>query len=624
MGPVRHIVWIGVVVLLGFLASQAWAEPPPPSLSETEFGLAFINSAEVPRSDARIQRGIDAGARMDRFPLYWNSVEAQPNLFYWDNFDRVLRANEAVGLDTLVVLLGTSAHYYPSAPPASAPPIPLSHDGLLLDPADGSVALQRCRDGMRPPTGLDEPIFADGTDLPAPDKEINPANPWARFVHQAAERYRPGGSAQLNVRHWEIWNEPDLCLFWTGTPVQYARLLKVAYLVIKQVDPEAVVLWGGLAHYENPDFLPALIDTLKADSMAAEHNGFFDAAASHHYSDVTKGYQYTQRIRDVLAGTGWESKSVWITESGVPACGDEIGPFCPNAHRADVEGQASFIWQNVAYTRLAGGGPIFHFQLHDDCGNENRSAPPADAFGLMTNETDAFCVPHNAQPRLAYSAYQLATRYFPDTEILWEDTENDAVRRVAFYHSESSERRLLLWTIGTEDAVTHVPATGAQAHLIALDGSYVELTPVDGSYEVSLPGSTNPRQPNSATYIGGKPYLLIERDTLPPVTHLTLEHVSPTIFQLEWETTDRGSGVVQDGVTIWIQVDDGPWERWLTEQPASGSTLVQGSEGHRYRFGVIATDHAGNGLIEPLMQAETLLRETKRETKSLYLPFTFR
>lgn len=57
---------------------------------------------------------------------------------------------------------------------------------------------------------------------------------------------------------------------WSGTPEEYARLLKVAYLVIKQVDPAATVLWGGLAHFANGDFLPRLMAALQADPMAAD------------------------------------------------------------------------------------------------------------------------------------------------------------------------------------------------------------------------------------------------------------------------------------------------------------------------------------------------------------------
>ncbi|MBA3530701.1 MAG: hypothetical protein H0T73_02110 [Ardenticatenales bacterium] len=620
MRPERRFEQFFLLALLGFsllLSSGQTQAGPPLPIDPTDFGLVFVNSAEEARGTARIQRAVSAGARMDRFPLYWNNIEIQRGRFEWSRHDAAIRANEAQGLETLALLLSTSAYYYPSTHPA--PNVGSGRPASsIAEPLPSLPDRQPCAEGMRPPGALNEPIFADGTDRPAPGKGINPANPWARFVEEAVNRYRPGGSAGLNVRHWEIWNEPDLCHFWSSTPRQYARLLKVAYLVIKQADPQATVIWGGLAHYGNRDFLEGLVQALREDPMAATYNGFFDAAASHQYSDVTQGQVYTQRVRRALTGTGWENKAVWITESGVPVCGDAIGPPCPDAHRANSEGQAAYIWQNVAYTRLANGGPIFHFQLHDDCGNEARSAPPADAFGLVSNEGDHPCVPHRAQPRLAYSAYQLAARYFPQTQVLWDDTQ-EGVRRVAFYHPATRERRILVWMTGDSSGIARVPATAAQGRRIGVDGSYQDMTPVNGEYQIPLPGSTNMRRSGSATYIGGLPYLLIERDAQPPTTTLALKTLSELEFEVTWQASDLGSGLLD--VSLWMQIDDGKWQRWLGDLPAEGDTAAEGTAGHRYRFALLATDGAGNALTTPIAQAELSLGAKPRQLPNrLYLP----
>ncbi|MCZ7574093.1 MAG: hypothetical protein M5U01_36545 [Ardenticatenaceae bacterium] len=577
-------------------------------IGRTQFGLVFVNSAENLRSDARIQRGVEAGAQLDRFPLYWNHIERNTGQFDWSRQDAALRANERKGLGTLAILLGTPSQYYPPGfhlqGQVTMPPI----GGGPLRAGVGELRGQGTCDapGPPPPRGLNAPIFADGSDRPAPGKAVNPDNPWARFVWQAVERYRPGGSAALHVRAWEIWNEPDLCQFWFGTAQEYARLLKVAYLIIKQSDPQATVVWGGLAHFQQPQFLTTLVGTLQSDPLAAEFGGFFDAAASHHYSTATHGYNYTRRIRDTLAGTPWANKPIWITESGVPICDDYPGPPCPSPYRANPEEQAAYIWQNVAYTRLAGGGPIFHFQLHDDCGNVVAPNSP-DGFGLVKNEPASYCSPSNAEPRPAYTAFQLATRFFAETEVLWADIQDGKVRRVAFYHPDSKERRLLVWAIDGDDAVARVPATGAPALRLALDGRTAELTPTGGEYQIPVPHATNRNQPGSSTYtIGGKPYLLIERDTLPPTS--TVAPLAPTLpptFEVSWQTSDLGSGVAE--VALWRQEDEGQWQLWLADQPASGSAQFTGQVGHRYRFAVMAMDRAGNAPQKPVAQAETVI-----------------
>ncbi len=599
-----------LALALGLMVPSVRGEPEVLTIAPTELGLVWVNSAEDVRDAARIQRGTDAGAKLDRLVLYWSNVEGSPGQFNWSNQDRALRDNEARGLGTLAVLLGVPWHAM-SGPieagkESTLPPVgggPLRFEGA------GALDAEACGD-QRPPRGLNDPIFADGTDTPGPGKVANPNNLWARFVQQAVNRYRPGGTGGTNVHYWEIWNEPDLCQFWLGTPQEYARLLKVAYLLIKQSDPGATVMWAGLAHPgNNTQFLPSMVTALRTDPMAAAHNGFFDAAASHQYSDVLHGYNFTNRIRSALAGTGWEGKPIWITESGVPVCDSFPGPECPSPHRATADGQAAYVWQNIAYTRLANnGGPIFHFQLHDDCGNMPTPNPPADAFGLATNEAHVFCVPHTAQPRLSYSAYQQAARYLADTELLWADIQGGVVRRFAFYHPATGERRLLTWSIDGSSHVAQIPAAGVSARRIALDGSEMMLTPVNGEYRVDVPGSTNLRHPGSATFIGGKPYMLVERDTLPPTMHLDeLPPLTTSPFPLSWRVEDKGSGVAW--VNLWVQRDEGPWQMWLAGQPATGTASFTGEREHRYRFLIQSADRAGNvyGGFDPL--AETMVTD---------------
>ncbi|MBX2998865.1 MAG: hypothetical protein KF893_10175 [Caldilineaceae bacterium] len=587
--------------------------PVTPTATETQidFGLAFINSAESPSGVQRIQRGIEAGAQMDRFPIYWDRIEFDYANFNWEDQDKVLRDNEAAGLSTLALLLGTPGHYRQTRS-AHHPTPPIG--GSFVRYADAVTSRSTCDrwQGPPPPAGLFNPIFADGTDLPAPAKSINGENPWARFVHAAVNRYRPGGSAGLNVSHWEIWNEQDLCHFWSGTAQEYARLLKVAYLVIKQSDPGATVMWGGLAHFANGRFLYDMINAIKADPMAAAYNGFFDAAASHHYSLSWHGYDYTNKIRNALIANGWGNKPIWITESGVPVCNDYPGPDCPSPWRATPEEQAAYIWQNVAYTRLAGGGPIFHFMLHDDCGNEVRPDSP-DGFGIVKNESSSFCSPANAERRPGFSAFQLATQYFPNTEVLWGDVvQGWTVRRVSFYHPASRERRLMLWSIVGQNVVATVPATGSSARLLAVDGSETILFPSAGVYTLPLPGATNRNWPDGdgGYNIGiyGLPYLLIEEDTAPPVATITpLPTVVGLTFPVRWQAQDLGSGVAS--VSLWARADGEDWQLWLKDLPASGSRSFIGVADRRYQFAILATDRAGNALNERTPQAQTTVQD---------------
>ena len=486
-------------------------------------GLVFVNSAEDLRSPQRIQRGIDAGAELDRFPLYWHLAEPQPGVFDWSQVDAAIQANLAQGLNTLPIFLGTPPHYFPEPvsvdqvvpmPPVGGGP---TREGLQK-PGSGPMMENGCTvQGTPPSQNLFVPIFDDGTDIPGPGKSINPNNYWARFIFKAVERYRPGGPAGTAVRYWELWNEPDLCHFFGGSVDEYARMLKVGYLAIEQADPDARMMWGGLALYGpkyegGQHFLNDLVARLKADPMAVQYSGFFDYPAIHQYSTSTHGYTYKTYIRNALTGTPWRYKPIWVTESGVPVCGSFPGPECPSPYRGTAQDQAAYIWQNIAYSRIGGNeGPIFHFQLHDDCGNIPSPVPPADAFGLITNAPSAPCPPHIAEPRPSYTAYQLAKSYLVDGRFLFSDMPLYGMRRFVVEHEMLNERRTMLWAVYGSNVTYNLQATGSSALVLRPDGSTDVVTPVNGQYTFTLPASTNQNQPGSSTYtIGGYPFLVIE------------------------------------------------------------------------------------------------------------------
>ncbi len=641
---------------IGALSSQTTTVPYTKTLGVSEFGLGFVNSAETNSGDGRIQRGVDTGVRMDRFPIYWEQIERRIGEFTWTGQDAAIRANEAKNLNTLAILLGTPRQYrlggrsastflggsFTELPenfaPRSGGCLPQEAGGEcdLLEVTDVSGRQVRVtREGLQSqagscqrhegppaPFGLSNPIFTDGTDVPGTDARLNPTNPWARFVGAAVNRYKPGGSAGTNIRHWEVWNEPDLCHFWSGTPQEFARLLKVAYIVIKWIDPDAYVVFGGLAHFENGQWLYDMLDALQADSLSSQNSGFFDAAGSHHYSLSYVGYQYTNKVRNALDARGWPDKPIWITESGVPVCNDYPGPTCPSPWRATANEQASYIWQNIAYTRLAGGGPIFHFMLHDDCGNVVAVDSP-DGFGLAKNESTSYCSPSNAETRLSYTAFKLANQHLTGTDVAWADIERFRVRRIAFYHPETEERRLLTWSLNTQAQTANIPATGTSGRLIQLDGTTTVVTPTAGVYEVSLSGATNTNWPDGqggySMGIYGEPVLLIETDTISPTASiLDLPAYSPQTFPVTWLAKDWGSGVIS--TSVYVKVEDGDWALWKGGVEAYGKASYSGEAGKKYAFSVAAEDALGHKLEANTSLAETTVAEHSSVTGSVINP----
>jgi hypothetical protein len=60
-----------------------------------------------------------------------------------------------------------------------------------------------------------------------------------QYVRRTAEHFRGA------IRVWEVWNEPDVSMFWNGSPEEYAQLAKIACRAAKAGDPNCMVLVGA-------------------------------------------------------------------------------------------------------------------------------------------------------------------------------------------------------------------------------------------------------------------------------------------------------------------------------------------------------------------------------------------
>ncbi len=514
------------------LVARQGPEMPP----GVDFGLVFITSAEYPADAARFDRARSAGARWDRWPLYWSGVETSPGQFQWNHVDSALRDALAQGFEVSLILMGTPSFYAAGGVPTRLP-------------IGGSLLRQSQRDAptpeapiaiaaANPPAGLYAPIFTDGTDRPGPGKTINPENRWAAFVYQAVARYRPGGLAGQQVpgwpsgrgvRAWEIWNEPDLTFFWNGTAADYARLLKVAAIAARQADPQARILFGGLAIFEKPNWLQEVLAVLRNDPTPDLRDAFgwyFDILPIHSYSYAWQTFRYLNQAKATLRDFGL-SKELWVNESGLPVWDDYPGPGDPNSgYRGTREEQAAYVVQSAAYALWLGARVVFHFMLHDDCGNGPNAQ---DAFGLHRNPDPAPCYPSDAGARPAAAAYRLVATHLRGATPLWRlRTTNGQidwgactgqVEWFAFRRPDGA-RVLLAWTRLNVPATITVTAIAPQGIVYDIrSGAATIVRPVNGIYTFSLPPATNyntptlcnpARQKQGEAAVGGLPLFLVE------------------------------------------------------------------------------------------------------------------
>ena len=136
---------------------------------------------------------------------------------------------------------------------------------------------------------------------------VSPPKDWSRWrelvrdlVAHLVERY---GRAEVRDRwSFEVWNEPNLEVFWAGTPEDYFRLYDLAAEAIRSVDPGLRV--GG----------PASAAAGWVEQMLAHvdaHGAALDFVSTHTYGSPPLD------LRPLLARRGHAGTPLWWTEWGV-------------------------------------------------------------------------------------------------------------------------------------------------------------------------------------------------------------------------------------------------------------------------------------------------------------------
>ena len=226
----------------------------------------------------------------------------------------------------------------------------------------------------------------------------------AGFARAAVQRYGPNGSLwrenpgapSMPVRSWQIWNEPNLGIYWCNrpNPREYASMLRVVGQAIKSEDPAAEIVTAGMPDSKLKSAMP-LSRYLKG-LYRARGKRYFDTLAINSYAkDNRQLADLLKSIRKRMNRSHDRRARIWITEIG---WGDS-GP----RHRFIVgaEGQAVRIANAIKLLgkmrkklRLRG---VVYYSWRD-----LNPYPPNydDMWGLHTGLLDL-----NGNPKPAYNAF---------------------------------------------------------------------------------------------------------------------------------------------------------------------------------------------------------------------------
>ncbi len=342
------LIWV-TSLSLSLLLLNCWASQGTEALGQTwasqfnqiaratrdypyGFGQGYMSVANSPEQNSREYEAVaQTGATWLRVMIDWNTIEGKKGQFNWGWLDHIVDEAQRHDLQVLGIIgftppwarLAGFSSLFPSAPPA------------------------------------------------------NPAD-FAKFCAQVVQRY---GN---QIAHWEIWNEPNLPIFFgfaAKRVERYAEMLKVAYPAIKAIQPESTVLVAGLSPLNGVDSPPGFLQQL----YDAGIKGFFDAAAAHPYVfpdglavDPVNGWSDVDRMHQVMVAHGDSNKKIWLTELGAPTCDCNSG--------VSQQEQAKQITDLLtAAARTSYTGPAFIYSIRDS-NTANRGSRESNMGALLTTD----------------------------------------------------------------------------------------------------------------------------------------------------------------------------------------------------------------------------------------------
>lgn len=230
------------------------------------------------------------GATVSRFDLPWMMVEKQSGQWNYSVIDNLVEESKKHGIQ-LFAILGKNPSW------------------------------------LKVPAG-------QGTD---PEKFLD-------YVRRTVTRYKD------TIFYWDLWNEPQYT--WTGSKAEFGLLMERAYLLIKKIQPQSVVIFNG--HPFEEELRGYTLENLKPLKGRIP----FDALGMHPYSrpkspDDIDFFFHLSRIRQWLEQAA-PGRRLWVSELGWPTSNDSGG--------VSQRQQAAYLARSVIMSLAAGAKKYIWYQ----------------------------------------------------------------------------------------------------------------------------------------------------------------------------------------------------------------------------------------------------------------------
>lgn len=411
----RNLIRIGALGLLVFFINLKAPVPASgfdsisgPLQNQTQsFGVQFFGSL---KNNTALDLFSEARAQWIRVPVSWSSIEpvnTTPENYDWSELDASVANARADGLDLILTLTEQPSWA------ADYPMGPVKNTGDILE-----------------------------------------------FFGALVERYNGDGYNDAPgspvVRYFEVYNEPDNSSiifategggYWGHNGNKYAELLRQLYPVLKAANPDARLVFGGLAMewFEEDG---GWFDRHFLDDVLANCQGHicFDVMNFHYYPDFRSNWE--SYGKDIIGkATYIRTKLKEYGFGGVPVICTETSLGSSKDYGSTAEAQSSYVVKVYVRSRAA-GLPIVIWYKADDYGEDNLP-------GLL----DVFL-----QPKLSYWSFKVMGSALNNAlyqrSLTKEETGDEQIEGYVF---QVGQRRVdVVWT---EDTTTYNAVNAPQIPL---------------------------------------------------------------------------------------------------------------------------------------------------------------
>jgi hypothetical protein len=269
-------------------------------------------NVHIPSNSILDDVAMNLGMHWIRVDFDWYRIEPEQGRFQWEATDRIIARSRDLGMEVLATL-------------AYTPPWASSNQG--------------------------NPRISDP---PASQ------NYWTDIVREATSRYGD------QVLYWQLWNEPNLSQFWSGSMNQYRTdVLNPGAAVAKEHHPGCRIVCPGLANLGNwREWFEEIMRSKHLIDIINHHN--YDSDGREVILSLERDSIFNPSLRTLMKDLGVDDKPFWLTETG---------------RRTEEGGQLEFYQDVVATLRTRTWvHRLFFFHYWDGPGQGN------GGFGIVNED----------------------------------------------------------------------------------------------------------------------------------------------------------------------------------------------------------------------------------------------